>query len=62
MPVPMMPMTSIETKNMSRRTPTSRTGSVIVPVMPSDVSSPHATNEPTMKISPWAKLMSSMIP
>jgi len=29
---------------------------------PSVVSNHHDTNEPHMKISPWAKLMSSMIP
>ena len=29
---------------------------------PSVVSNHHETNEPHMKISPWAKLMSSMIP
>jgi hypothetical protein len=55
-------MTSIETANARRSTPTRRSGSVIAPEKPSVVRSHHDTNEPHMKISPWAKLMSSMIP
>ena len=31
-------------------------------VSPSVPNSPAATNEPIMKTSPWAKLISSMIP
>ena len=40
----------------------SRTGSSIGPLKPNVVSSHHDTNEPTMNTSPWAKLISSMIP
>ena len=55
-------MTTIDTVNASTRTSIRRTGSWMAPVKPSVVSSHQHTNEPTMKISPWAKLISSMIP
>ena len=40
----------------------SSTGSLMAPLKPSVVRSHQDTNEPTMKISPCAKLMSSMMP
>ena len=62
MTTPTIPMTVMDTKNVRTRTSIRSTGSWIAPVKPSVVSSHQHTNEPTMKISPWAKLMSSMIP
>jgi hypothetical protein len=62
MTTPTTPMASIETANARTRMPRRRSGSVIAPEKPSVVNSHHDTNEPHMKISPWAKLMSSMIP
>ena len=44
-------------------TPTSTIGSAIAPVKPRNfVGMKMATNVPTMNTSPWAKLISSMMP
>jgi len=37
-------------------------GSVTAPVKPSCVRNERLTKAPTMNMSPWAKLISSMIP
>ncbi len=59
---PTKPMTIMAKANMTTSRTTSWTGSLIVPWTPKVANSHRVTNEPTMKTSPWAKLMSSMMP
>jgi hypothetical protein len=62
MTTPTAPMTPIAKTKATARTTPSTSGSVMAPEKPNVVSSHHDTNEPTMNTSPWAKLMSSMMP
>ena len=58
----MTPMTPIETTKVANRTTASRRTSSIAPVKPRKVRKLRLTKAPTMNMSPWAKLMSSMMP
>ena len=49
-------------RNVAARTTISRPTSVIAPEKPRKMRKLRLTNAPTMNMSPWAKLMSSMIP
>ena len=56
-----MPHTSIVMSSVTNRPATSPSGPV-VSVRPMVPHNPKAANDPIMNRSPWAKLMSSMIP
>ena len=62
MRTPTRPITVIVNANITMSMIASLGGSSIAPLTPSVDSSHSVTNEPTMKTSPWAKLISSMMP
>ena len=63
MMMPTTPMNSIVTTKMSNSVPPSSTGSLIAPRCERGTVKSHMlTKEATMNTSPWAKLISSMIP
>jgi hypothetical protein len=55
------PLAIIATARVTRRPPTSPSGPVVT-ASPIEPQIPKETNEPIMNTSPWAKLISSMIP